>query len=161
MRALAVGSVVALAAGVACLNSTEPRGFIYQYQVGVHACDSLTCDQPDSNATVSTAAPGDTVWLRHDILLLQAIVDTTNATIRPDCAENARVAFGGTTVQSLPDPVTCEDSTALQEFVEGVVLTRFTQWVLDSALVPGNIYSVVGRVLVEPRIEPTFGFLIQ
>jgi hypothetical protein len=161
VRALAVGSVVALAAGIACLHSADPRGFIYQYQVGVHACDSLTCDEPDSTATVSTAAPGDTVWLRHDILLLQAGEDTTNATIRPDCAENARVAFGGTTVQSLPEPVTCEDSTVLQAFVQEEVLTRFTQWVLDSTLVPGNVYSVMGRVLVQPRIEPTFGFLIQ
>lgn len=161
MRALAVGSVVALAAGVACLNSAEPRGFFYQYGVGVHACDSLTCDAPDSTATLSTAAPGDTVWLRHDILLVQAAEDTTNATIRPDCAENVRVAFGGTIVQSLPEPVTCGDSTALQEFVLGEVFTRFTQWVLDSALVPGNTYSVMGRVLAQPRIEPTFGFIIQ
>jgi hypothetical protein len=161
MRALAVGGALALAAGAACLNSAEPRGFIYQYQLIVHACDSLTCDAPDSNLTVSTASPGDTVWLRHDILLLQAAEDTTNATIRPDCAENARVAFGGATVQALPEPVTCEDSTALQEFVLGDVFTRFTQWVLDSALVPGNTYSVVGRILVQPRIEPTFGFIIQ
>jgi hypothetical protein len=161
VRALGVGSAIALAAGVACLNSAEPRGFIYQYQVGVHACDSLTCDAPDSTATLATAAPGDTVWLRHDILLLQAAESTTNATIRPDCAENARVAFGGATVQSLPEPVTCEDSVALQEFALGGVLTRFTQWVLDSTLVPGNTYSVMGRVLVQPRIEPTFGFIIQ
>lgn len=161
MRALGVAGAVALAAAAACLNTTNPGGFIYQYQIRVFACDTPACSGPDTNSVVSTASPGDTVWLRHDILLLQASDSTHEATIRPDCAQNATVAFGASVVQSLPDPATCADSTAPEEFSMGELLVRNTRWVLDSALVGGNTYAVRGRVLVQPNIEPVFGFVVQ
>lgn len=160
MRVPIVAGCVALLIG-GCINAAEPRGSIFQYGIAVHACESTSCSAPDSVAVLTTAAPGDTVWLRHAVTLLQSVDALAPATIRPECAENATVAFGATTVQALPEPITCADSTAVRVFERTETLVIFTQWVLDAALVSGNAYTVTGRVLVQPRIEPTFNFLVQ
>ena len=79
-------------------------------------------------------------------------------TVRPDCNLNVVIESATAAVDTLPTP-TCPDSTASVEFVLGVIVTRYTRWVVDSSLAPA-IYDVIGRVLVQPRIEPRFLFTI-
>lgn len=151
---------VLLVAGLGCLNTAEPAGFVYQYGIGVYACDPAGCELPDTTVAVSAAAPGDTVWVRHVVILLQAGDSTHTATIRPGCAANVLVHLGADTVQSLPTPAACPDSTAPEEFTLGVPLMRLTQWALDPALMAGTTYAVVGKIMIQPRIEPTFAFQV-
>lgn len=158
-RRLAGFAAILLTGGIACLNSAEPRGFVFRYEIGVYGCDT-PCASPDT-ARVSSAARGDTVWLRHDIVLVQAVQGTADATTRPACTENVAIRSGNTPVRSLPAPATCQDSTERRAFLVDTVLTRFTQWVVDSALTPATTYGVVGRIMVQPRIEPMFAFLVQ
>jgi hypothetical protein len=130
---------------------------VFQYQIGVYGC-ATDCTAPGTTP-VSSAARGDTIWLRHDILLLQATDTIRRATLRPDCAGGVLVQFGAATRDTVPT-ATCPDSTMVRDFALGTGITRFHQWIVDSALTPA-VYSVVGRVLVQPRLEPRFGFTIQ
>lgn len=145
------------AAGIACLDSSDPSGFVFQYQIGVYGCDT-DCAAPGT-IPLSSAARGDTIWLRHDIVLLQATDTIKQATLRPDCAGGVWVQFGAATRDTIPT-ATCPDSTAPRDFTLGTPVTRFHQWIVDSALTPA-VYGVVGRLLVQPRIEPRFAFTIQ
>ncbi|MGH7529625.1 MAG: hypothetical protein ACREMN_04520 [Gemmatimonadales bacterium] len=162
MRAqtLVYGIGASLVAGIGCLGTAEPTGFVFQYRIGVYACDPLGCETPDT-IPVTAAPPNDTVWVRHDMVLIQAHVSTVTATIRPICAENVVVRSASATVQSLPTPAACPDSMASEAFILGDTLTRFTQWVLDPALTSATTYAVVGRIMVSPRLEPTFAFQVQ
>ncbi len=166
-RIAATAAVVALggAFGLACLNSADPTGFVFQYGIGAFGCDT-TCAAPNTAAPIDSAARGDTVWLQHEILLVAAVDSFTPqvATLRPDCAENVAVMTGTSTVRSLPTP-SCPDSTYPQGFhLAGIdypkVIVVHTRWVVDSGLAPG-LYGLRGRVLVRPRLEPTFGFQVQ
>jgi hypothetical protein len=139
-----------------CLNSADPGRFVFQYAIAAYGCGS-DCTQPGPT-TISTAARGDTVWVRHDIVLLQANDSLRRGTIRPDCALNVVIESPTAPVDTLPTP-TCGDSLASHDFVIGATLTRFTRWVVDPALTP-RIYDIVGRVLVQPRIEPRFLFTV-
>ena len=158
-RRLVSLAVLLLTGGITCINSAEPSGFVFQYQLRAFGCDT-DCTAPGDTA-VTSAARGDTVWVRHDIVLIDAVHDTADATIRPACTENVAILSGNLTVRRFPSPATCQDSTARQEFVVDTVLTRFTRWIVDSALTPATTYAVLGRVMVQPRIEPVFGFLVQ
>lgn len=155
-RLVSIATLLA-AAGIACINSSEPSGFRFQYQIGVYGCDT-DCTAPGT-IPLSSAARGDTIWLRHDIVLLQATDTIKRATIRPDCAGGVWVQLGATIRDTVPTP-TCPDSTAPRDFALGAPVTRFHQWIVDSALSPA-IYEIVGRLLVQPRIEPRFAFTIQ
>lgn len=152
-----VVAAIMVAAGAACVNTTQPRGFVYQYQVGVFGCGA-DCTEPGTTA-VASAARGDTVWLQHHITLLQSFDSSHTATVRPDCAENVSIRIGSALRDTVPTP-TCPDSLASRSFTLGDTLTRFNQWIVDSALAPA-VYTLVGRVLVQPRLEPTFGFDVQ
>ena len=155
MRATPYAVVVlgAVALGVACLPSTELTGFVFQYGISVFNCDT-TCAAPGVD-TISTAARGDTVWLRHQIVLVQSVYDSSDATMRPTCADNVAIRAGVNTVKTLPTPAGCAlDSTEVVRFAFGGTLTRYTQWVVDSSLTPAP-YLVVGRILVHPLIEPS------
>lgn len=156
LRLVSIATLLA-AAGIACLNSSEPSAFRFQYQIGVYGCDT-DCTAPGTTP-VDSAARGDTIWLRHDIVLLQATDTVRRATIRPDCAGAVWVQSGAATLDTIPT-ATCPDSTAPWVFAIGTPVTRFHQWVVDPALSPA-IYEVVGRLLVQPRIEPRFGFKIK
>jgi len=148
----------ALALGVACLPTTELTGFVFQYGIATFDCDT-TCAAPGAD-TISTAARGDTVWVRHQIVLVQSVNDSSDATMRPTCADNVAIRAGVTTVKTLPAPAGCAlDSTAVQRFGLGGFVTRYTQWVVDSSLTPAS-YLVVGRVLVHPLIEPALIFTV-
>lgn len=117
------------------------------------------CTEPGT-IPVSSAAPGDTIWLRHDIVLLQATDTVRRATIRPDCAGGVWVQFGAVTVDTIPTATCRPDSTMPRDFPLGAPFTRFHQWIVDPGLSPAT-YDVVGRLMVQPRIEPRFGFMIQ
>lgn len=153
----AVAGAVLLGAGAACINSVGPSGFVFQYGIGAFGCDT-TCATPGTTM-IDSAARGDTVWLRYDILLVQSARDSADATLRPDCTENVAIRTGVTTVRTIPAPATCQDSTAPQRFPLGGAVTRYTRWVVDSGLTPMT-YFVVGRVMVRPTIEPSFPFVI-
>ena len=156
--AVALLGAAALGVGVACLPSTELTGFVFQYGIAAFDCDT-TCAAPGAD-TISTAARGDTVWLRHQIVLVQSVNDSSDATMRPICADNVAIRAGVTTLKTLPAPAGCAlDSTDIRRFALGGTLTRYTQWVVDSSLTPAP-YSVVGRVLVHPLIEPSLTFTI-
>ena len=153
---LLLGAAILL--GVACLPTTELSGFVFQYGIAAFNCDT-TCAAPGPD-TISTAARGDTVWLRHEIVLVQSVNDSSDATLRPDCTDNVAIRAGVNTVKTLPLPVPgCLDSTAVRRFALGGTYTRYTQWVLDSSLTPAP-YLVVGRVLVHPLIEPSLSFTV-
>lgn len=159
--------VVALAAvllGGGCLNTTAPTGFVFRYQLHAFGCDA-SCDTPGDTA-ITSAARGDTVWLQHVLELIAAVdsVRPQTATLRPDCAENVAVLSGTSTVRRLPAP-SCADSTYLQGFqLAGIdypqTIVAYTRWVVDSGLTPA-LYGLRGRVMVQPRLEPTFGFEVQ
>jgi hypothetical protein len=150
-------TVMAAVIVAACVNSAAPRGFLIRYQIGVFACNS-PCTAPDT--AIASARRGDTIWLQHDVRLLQALEPTARARIRPDCAENAAIQSAtGATVRSVPAP-TCPDSIALHDFVADSSVIRSIPWIIDSALTPA-VYNVVGRVLVQPRVEPSFRFTVQ
>lgn len=147
-----------LGLGVACLPATELTGFVFQYGIAAFGCDT-TCAAPGAD-TISTAARGDTVWLRHQIVLVQSISDTSDATMRPTCADNVAIRAGVNTVETLPAPAGCPlDSTDIRRFAFGGTVTRYTQWVVDSSFTPSP-YLVVGRVMVHPLIEPSFTFTV-
>jgi|SRR5882762_3656472 len=147
-----------LGLGVACLPSTELSGFVFQYGITALGCDT-TCAAPGAD-TITTAARGDTVWLRHEIVLLQSVRDSSDATLRPACADNVAIRSGVTTVRTLPAPAGCAiDSTAVIRFAFGGTVTRYTQWVVDSSLTPAP-YLVVGRILVHPLLEPSLSFTV-
>ena len=158
-RTVGRGTVVLLGAValIACFNSAEPTGFVFQYGISAFGCDS-TCAAPGATM-IDTAARGDTVWLRHEVLLVQSIRDSAEATLRPACAENVAIHAGVNTVRTIPAPATCQDSTAALKFALGGIVTRYTQWVVDSGLTPMT-YVVVGRVMVRPLIEPSFLFVV-
>lgn len=154
-RALAL---VALLGG-ACLNTVGPDGFVFQYRLSVVGCDS-DCTAPDTTPTTITSADlGDTVWVRHDIMLVQAFDSTRIALVRPECAENVWIRSGATLRDTLPTP-TCPDSVAARAFLLGTRYTRFNQWIVDSSLALGE-YFAVGRVLVQPRVEPAWVLEVQ
>jgi len=159
-RAYAVGflGAAALMLGVACLPSTELTGFVFQYGIAAFDCNT-TCVAPGPD-TISTAARGDTVWLRHQIVLVQSVNDSSDGTLRPACADNVAIRAGVNTVKTLPAPAACAlDSTEVRRFALGGTLTRYTKWVVDSSLTPSS-YVIIGRVLVHPLIEPSLGFTV-
>jgi hypothetical protein len=92
-------------------------------------------------------------------VLLQAEDTARSATIRPDCALNIVIESPTAPVDTVPTP-TCPDSLASHNFVLGATLTRHSRWIVDSSLTP-RIYDIVGRVLVQPRIEPRFLFTVN
>jgi hypothetical protein len=161
-RALAAGAILL---GAACVGVSEPRNFAFRYAVAAYGCGA-SCDTPGDSA-VSSAPRGDTVWVSHLVELIGA-PDSANpqiARLRPDCAENVVLLAVGGSAGSLPAPTTCPDSTYRMSFsLLGIdypsSLSRYTRWVIDSALTPGT-YGLRGRVLVSPRLEPTFGFTVQ
>ncbi len=153
---LAIILVGVLAA--ACANSTDATGFIFQYGIAAYGCDT-TCATPGPDS-LSGALRGDTVWLRHQVLLVNAVRDSSDATVRPTCTTNVVIEAGVNAVRTFPTPTTCaDDSTEVIRLPIGGVITRYTQWVVDSALAPMT-YVVVGRVMAHPLIEPSFQFTI-
>lgn len=130
---------------------------MFQYQIGLFDCDT-DCSGPGAVA-VDSVARGDTVWLKHDIVLLQATDTAKRASIRPDCAQNMLVQTPTANVDTVPTP-TCPDSIESRNFALGAGITRYNRWVVDSALAPG-FYRMVGRIMVQPRIEPQFVFVIK
>lgn len=90
--------------------------------------------------------------------LVSASDTLRRVTMRPDCALNVVIESPTAPVDTLPTP-TCPDSTASVDFVLGATVTRDTRWVVDSSLAPA-VYDIVGRVMVQPRIEPRFRFTI-
>jgi hypothetical protein len=156
--AVALLGAAVLGVGAACLPSTELTGFVFQYGIAAFACDT-TCAAPGAD-TISTAARGDTVWLRHQIVLVQSVNDSSDGTVRPACADNVAIRAGVNTVKTLPAPAACAlDSTEVRRFALGGILTRYTQWVVDSGLTPAS-YVVTGRILVHPLIEPSLSFTV-
>lgn len=157
MRRSASIMAALFAAGVACVSSAAPRGFVIQYQLRIFSCNS-PCTAPDTG--IVSARRGDTVWLQHDVNLVRALEPTAWARIRPDCAETTLIqSAAGVTVRSVPVP-TCPNSTAVHDFVADSAVSRSIPWIIDSALTPA-IYSIAGRVMVQPRIEPRFSFAVQ
>jgi hypothetical protein len=161
-RAVAAGAALIAAA---CLNTAEPTNFAFRYGVAAYACGA-SCDAP-GDSVISAAARGDTVWVSHLVELIGAPDSVTPqlARLRPDCAENVAIVTSTTTVRSLPNPASCPDSTyrwyfALDSIDYPSAVSVYTRWIIDSALTPGT-YGVRGRVLVTPRLEPTFGFHLQ
>ena len=142
---------------MACIASSAPQDYAFQYQIGVVGC-ATDCTAP-GQTPISAAARGDTVWLRHGIVLLQSSGGIKRVTLRPNCAENVLIQSGTTAVDTVPTP-SCPDSTTLSDFALGTTLTRYNQWIVDSTLAPAA-YSVVGRIMVQPRIEPRFIITIQ
>lgn len=141
---------------VSCLNTADPGRFVMQYAIGAYGCGA-DCTTP-STTSIATAARGDTVWLKHDIALVSASDTIRRVSVRPDCNLNVVIESPTVAVDTLPTP-TCPDSIASVQFVLGAIVTRYTRWVVDSSLAPA-IYDVVGRVMVQPRIEPRFLFTI-
>jgi hypothetical protein len=161
-RAVGLGAVLTAAA---CIKTTEPTNFVFRYAIVAVGCDT-TCATPGDTA-ITTAARGDTIWVSHVIELLGAIDSVTpqQARLRPDCAENVSIIAAGNAVRSLPTAASCPDSTYQMSFTLGGVtypsdVSVFTRWIIDSALTPGT-YGIRGRVLVTPRLEPTFGLQVQ
>jgi hypothetical protein len=142
---------------VGCLNTSDPGRFVFQYAVATYDCDTV-CTQPGT-APLASAARGDTVWIRHEVALVQATDTVRRATIRPACGVNAVLESPAAAVDTIPTP-TCGDSTASQNFPLGGSIVRYTQWVIDPALPPA-VYQLVGRVMEQPRIEPRFFFTVQ
>jgi hypothetical protein len=160
-----VVTLVVVLLGAACIHTTAPTGFTFQYQIRALACDT-SCAAPDSTVVVTSAARGDTVWLQHVMSLVGAVDSFTPqaVTLRPDCEVNVLVIAGSTTLRSIPTP-TCPDSTYSQWFqLAGIyypqILVRYTQWVVDAGLAAGS-YGVRGHVVVQPRLEPTLTFDVQ
>jgi len=153
---LAVILLGALAAG--CATTTDATGFVFQYGISAFGCDT-TCASPGADS-ISTASLGDTVWLRHEVLLVNAVGDSADARMRPTCTTNVVIQAGVNPVRTAPAPTTCaDDSTTLVRFPIGGVATRYTQWVVDSAL-PPMTYVVIGRIMVHPLIEPALQFTV-
>ena len=155
----------AVLASTSCVQSQEPTGFGFGYQLLAYDC-ATSCDAP-GDSLISSAARGDTVWLSHLVELVSAVDSTRpqQATLRPDCEVNAVVLAGVNTVRSLPAPATCPDSTYEQNFTLANIafpraITRYTRWIVDSGIPPGT-YQLRGRVMVQPRLEPSFTFAIQ
>jgi hypothetical protein len=106
------------------------------------------------------------VWLEHIISLLGAVDSLLpeTATLRADCAGHIAILNGTIAIRTIPAP-TCPDSTFQQDFsLKGITApqedTIYTQWAVDSGLTPG-LYVVQGRVMVRPRVEPSFAFTIR
>lgn len=153
---LALVLLGALTAG--CAHTTDATGFIFQYGISALGCGT-TCAAPGVD-TVATANVGDTVWLRHEVLLVNAVGDSADARMRPTCTTNIVIQSGVNAVRTIPAPTTCaDDSTTVVRFAVGGVATRYTQWVVDTALTPMT-YVVVGRIMVHPLIEPSFQFTV-
>lgn len=157
-RSAAVAVLVLGTAAVACAHSADASGYVFQYGISAFGCDT-TCATPGPDSLTS-AGLGDTVWVRHEVLLVNAVRDSADATMRPACTVNVAIQSGVNTVRTLPAPTTCAaDSTVVQRFPFGGTITRYTRWVVDSAL-PPTAYVVVGRIMVRPLIEPSFVFTI-
>lgn len=144
-------------ATAACADTNDPTGFVFQYQIGLYGCGA-DCSTPGT-VGIDTVHRGDTVWLRHDVQLLQTTAPNKVATLRPACAQNVIVRSPVTNVDTVPTP-TCPDSLVAKTFALGDTILRFNAWRVDSALAPGP-YQIVGRVMVQPRIEPQFVFIVQ
>lgn len=159
---IALGAVLA---STSCVHSQEPTGFAFGYQLVAYGC-ATSCDVP-GDSSISSAARGDTLWISH-LVELVAGVDSSRpeqARLRPDCEVNLVVLAGTSTVRSLPTPTICPDSTYEQNFTLANIafpreITRFTRWIVDSGIPPGA-YLLRGRVMVQPRLEPSFTFAIQ
>jgi hypothetical protein len=148
----------ALLVGVACINVAEPTYLVLGYRITVLGCDT-PCTRPN-RTPVDSAARGDTVWIEH-VFELVGVRDTTiEGTVRPDCRENVTIESGGSAVASAPTPETCPDSTAPLEFSTSFPVTRLTRWPVDTGLTPG-FHVIVGRILVQPLVEPKLGFTVQ
>jgi hypothetical protein len=157
MRVASALSVIT-AAGVACVNSQAPKGFTVQYAIAVYGC-ATNCSEPGAE-TLASAARGDTVWVRHDVLLLRALEPRALAQVIPDCGENATVVTpSGAPVVSLPPP-TCPESVETHDFVVDSLITRLDQWVIDPSVSPAP-YAVVGHILQRPLLEPYLSFTVQ
>lgn len=149
--------MVVAAAAAACVDTNAPSGFVFQYQIGLYDCGA-DCTAPGTIG-IDTVHRGDTVWLRHDIQLLQTAAPSKAATLRPACAQNVIVRSATVNVDTVPTP-SCPDSTESKIFALGDTVLRFNAWVVDSALAPGA-YQILGRVMLQPRIEPQFVFIVQ
>ena len=161
MRArLTLAGAAALLGGLGCLTISDPNRFVFEYRLAVYACDTLGCDTPDT-VIVTSAARGDTVFVRHELTLIETRGGEATAVVRAACAQHVVVRESGTPVQTLPDPLECPDSTEIEIFDLGVTLVRLHQWVLDSSLAPGVTHAVTGLLMVQPRLEPTVAFLVQ
>ena len=148
----------ALLVGVACINVAEPRQLVLRYRITALGCDT-PCIRPN-RTPVDSAARGDTVWIEHVIELAGTLDTTFEATVRPDCAENVAIEFGGGIVAKAPAPETCPDSTASQVFEAQTPVVRLTRWAVDTGLMPG-FHVIVGRVMVQPNLEPRLEFTVQ
>jgi hypothetical protein len=121
------------------------------------------CDNPcigPIRTPIDSASRGDTVWIEHVIQLVGTLDTTIDGTVRPDCTENVAIEFGGSVVATAPAPPTCPDSTAQQEFVVGTPVTRLTRWGVDAGLTPGG-HVILGRIMVEPSLEPRLAFTVR
>lgn len=155
----------AVLASTSCVQSQAPTGFAFGYQLTAYGC-ATPCDAP-GDSSISSAARGDTLWISHLVELVSSLdsLRPQGATLRPDCEVNLVVLAGSTTVRSLPAPTICPDSTYEQTFTLANIafprtVTRDTRWIVDSGIPPGT-YQVRGRMMVQPRLEPTFTFAIQ
>jgi hypothetical protein len=158
-------ALVAVGIGAGCIDTSAPSAYAFRYQISAYACDT-SCAAPDSSTAITFAARGDTVWLQHAMSLVGAADSFTPkvVTLRPNCEVNVVVLAGSTILRTLPTP-TCPDSTYPQGFqLAGIdypqSLIVYTRWVLDLQLSPGP-YGLQGRVVVQPRLEPTFPFDVQ
>jgi len=148
----------ALLVGVACINVAEPRQLILRYRITAFACDT-PCIGP-IRTPIDSASRGDTVWIEHVIELAGTLDTTFEATVRPDCRENVAIEFGGGIVATAPAPPTCPDSTAPQVFEAGTPVVRLTRWGVDAGLTPGG-HVILGRIMVEPSLEPRLAFKVR
>lgn len=148
----------ALLLAVGCIEVAGPSSAVLRYQITALGCDT-PCIRPN-RTPIDSAFRGDTVWIEHVIELFSTADTAFVATIRPDCRENVAIEFGDSIVASVPAPETCPDSTVPQSFVNNAPLTRLTRWPVDTGLTPG-FQVIVGRILVQPNVEPKLGFTVQ
>jgi len=158
-------SLAMILLGAGCLTPSEPRGFIFQYQIGAYGC-STDCSAPGP-AAISAASLGDTVWVLHTLTLLGApdSLKPQTARLRPDCAENVALLLGSATAGTLPSAQACPDSTYAQDFsLKGITaptqINRYSVWIVDSSHATGG-YGLRGRVMVDPRLEPVYLLTVQ
>jgi hypothetical protein len=133
----------------ACGSTTEPPHSPVVYEVNVFAGPLFGI-----NDFATSANRGDTLSIRVQVY------DSTSAhgslvTVRATCAVNVTILHAGTTVATLPQAITCPDSS-LQETVgaQGSFFwdSRFYGWVVPTTLSPG-VYTIRGEVLVQPALS--------
>lgn len=148
----------ALLVGVACINVAEPRQLVLRYRITAFGCDK-PCIGP-IRTPIDSASRGDTVWIEHVIELAGTLDTTFEGTVRPDCTENVAIEFGTSIVATVPALETCPDSTAPHVFEVQTPVVRLTLWSVDTGLTPG-FHVLVGRIMVEPSLEPKLPFTVR